>query len=229
MLEAVIARAVENRHYLKDYLKSRNIRPETAERYGIGFMTGFPLLPEDSPEAIRFNKQEGFKKNRMVLPVYGASGRLTAIVTRSLDRKDYSFFDTDWGGIEAPILGMHQAIKGIDAERTMWLVEGMFDTYAVAQTMHDILLGWEPVNVGGLMTVNLSDPKRQQIKRYTDHVVLGLDHDRAGMKSMRELEETLRPDFKTVRTVTCDLHDWAEWNKKAPDRMYDTLCQILAF
>lgn len=134
-----------------EYLRTRNVSPETAAWIGIGF----------DPE-----------KKRLTFPVRDGKGALYGFTGRTI-LPNHKPKVLDYAGLPKRhlILGEDKWVRG----RPILLVEGLF-AYA-----HMIELGMHnDVNVGALLGSSVTEEKADRLNSYPEAKVMMLDPDKAG-------------------------------------------------
>jgi DNA primase len=171
------------------YLVARGLTAETIRTFGVGLYRG-----------------KGFLRGRIVIPVHNERGELVAYVGRALgdDEPKYRF---PVGFRKSQVLfNLHRACA--TGARTVIVVEGFFDTFAVHQAGCPAVVA--------LMGSTLSAHQAELLSHACDRVVLLLDGDEAGRQgtamvtralatrtpvSVLTLEEGVQPDQLTPEQV----------------------------
>lgn len=141
----------------------------------------------------RDGKNWDFLRHRITIPIHNASGQLVGIAGRLVGKGEGAkYFNPVASEIydkSSILFGLWQAAAAIRKEECCYLVEGYFDVMA----MHDA--GYLN-SVAGCGTA-LTDKQARLLKRYTQHVILMLDGDEAGLeKQMHYIDLFLKHEFK---------------------------------
>ncbi len=180
-----------------DYLKEkRGLTDATIEAFGLGY------APAGWDNAFSYFKQKNFSeqdlldvgliteresggyydkfRNRIMIPIRDAEGRMAGFGARILDPNDVPKFMNspqtalfDKGRL---LYGLDRARKPIRAADQVVIVEGYLDVIAVHQS------GFE--NVVSPMGTALTEEQLRMLKRFTRRIVLALDPDAAGQKAV---------------------------------------------
>lgn len=144
------------------YLKTRGIKPETADHFGVGFFPG-----------------KGSMKGRVVFPIRNPAGELVGYAGRSIDDSEPRYKVP--GGLKKSLLlwGLDSAVASQKARGAVVVVEGFF----AAMKLHQA--GFE--QVVALMGTTLSEDQEELLLEHFDRVVLLLDGDEAGRLASREI------------------------------------------
>ena len=185
-----------------EYLREkRQLTDETIEAFGLGYAPG-------SWDALStYFKQKGHSeadmiqaglvserdsggvydrfRNRVMIPIRDARGRMAGFGARILDPTDVPKFlnspQTSIFDKSALLYGLDRARKSIRTEDQVVIVEGYLDVIAPHQYGY--------ANVVSPMGTALTEQQLRTLKRYTRKIVLAMDADAAGDKAaMRGLE-----------------------------------------
>jgi len=190
------------------YLREkRGLNNETIETYGLGF------APESWDQAMKHFQEKGFSlvdliaaglvtdredgkiydrfRNRIMIPIRDASGRMAGFGARVIDPKDQpKFLNSPQTAIfdkSRLLYGLDRARKAIRQEDRVVIVEGYFDVIAPHQ--HGF------TNVVSPMGTALTEQHLRLLKRYTRNIVLAMDADAAGEKATLRGLEIARQSF----------------------------------
>ncbi len=181
----------------RDYLASRGVGPETAERFGLGYApddwralreaaghhgyadeqlvsVGLASTSESSPEPYdRF-------RNRIVFPIEDVAGRTVAFGGRVLgrDKGGPKYLNSPETGIyhKGGILyGLSWAKHAIRRERAALLVEGYMDVVMLA--------AGGVTNVVAPLGTSVTEDQARLLSRYATRALLLFDSDRAGLEA----------------------------------------------
>lgn len=161
------------------YLVNRGITRETAERFGVGFFPG-----------------KGSMSGRIVIPIHNEKGELVAYAGRCLDDSEPKYKFPAGFRKSQVLFNLHRALKEIEADRPIVVVEGFFDCMKVDQA------GFSSV---ALMGCSLAESQERLLVTKFDRVVLMLDGDNTGIKAAEEILIRLaRKMFVRVLDVGAD-------------------------
>lgn len=156
-------------------LKERNLKPETIERFGIGYCS------------------KGVMAGHIAVPVHNEQGELVAYAGRRIkeddDKPKYKFptgFQKQY-----VLYNLHRALK--TDEDYLILVEGFFDVFRLYE------LGYP--NAVALMGSSISELQQKLLIDSTDKLMLMLDNDEAGLACTEQAIETLAPHLY-LRLIT---------------------------
>ena len=182
---------LHNKQVLK-YLHGRGFSPESLESFGIGYA----MESWDSLQTFMLDRGHGHEhlkevgliverenggsydrfRNRIMIPIRDASGRMAGFGARVFNPKDQPKFINspqtalfDKGRL---LFGLDMARKAIRTEDQAVVVEGYLDVIALYQAGHG--------NAVSPMGTALTAPQLRTLKRYSRNIVLALDADAAG-------------------------------------------------
>jgi DNA primase len=198
----------------RDYLATRGINRETADRFGLGFAPRDPGLMRAHLERLGFqemrqlesgllHRREGEDelrprfRNRLMFPIYDPQGRVIAFGGRVIGQGEPKYLNS----AESPVFvkgttlyGMNWAKNAIRRDERALLVEGYFDAIRL------MAAGIESV-VAPLGTA-LTEPQAELIRKYTSTVFLLYDSDQAGLKATFRAGDILLKHGVKVHVVT---------------------------
>ncbi|MFT6397042.1 MAG: DNA primase [Bradymonadia bacterium] len=187
-----------------EYLKTRGIDDETAERFDLGFAPpewsalvdalGRRGVNSKTLEmaGLANGRRQGDGhvdrfRNRVMFPIVSLAMRTLAFSGRTLDAEERAKYvnspETPFYTKGKELYGLHVAHKNIRAEGAAVLVEGNFDVVS----LHAKGLGHVCAPLGTALT----EHQARLIKRYSDRVVLLFDADDAGRNAARKALGTL--------------------------------------
>jgi DNA primase len=198
----------------RDYLQSRNVSREAAQKFGLGFapreigllrgylntlgydddrlLTGGLLVKREDAEEPRPRF-----RGRLMFPIYDASGRLSGFGGRAIGPIEPKYLNS----ADSPtftkgrlLYGLNWARQAIRRDERLLLVEGYFDVVRL------VLAGIESV-VAPLGTA-LTEEQAAMIARQTKNVFLLYDSDVAGQKATFRAGDVLLAQGVSVRVVT---------------------------
>lgn len=179
----------------REYLKGRGIRPETAQRFRLGFAPeGWtPLLDHLHSKGVtpqlavraglaRHNEDRGshydFFRNRVMVPILDHRDRPIAFGGRLLEGEGAKYFnspETDIYDKSQTLYGLGLARRAIQQKGRAIVVEGYFDVIALAQEGFE-----EAVATCGTA---LTPAHMQKLRRLTQTAVALFDTDEAGQRA----------------------------------------------
>jgi len=198
----------------RDYLHSRGIDRETADRFGIGYAPSAIGLMRTYLQTLGFDDarqteagllsqpEEGREqrprfRGRLIFPIFDAVGHTVGFGGRILGQGDVKYVNSPESSIFAKrrlLYGLNWAKFAIRREERILVVEGYFDVVRL------MAAGLESV-VAPLGTALTAD-QAELIARYTKQAFLIYDSDRAGLRAtFRTADELLRRSV-AVRVVT---------------------------
>ncbi len=178
-----------------EYLKSRGLQPDTITQFGLG------LAPEDGFSLVRFLRNSGasegdlltsslansssksgrlfdFFRNRLMIPIRDAQGRVVGFGGRSLDEqlpKYKNSRESEFFQKSQILYGFDRIRKNLGSGKPCLLVEGYFDVMGLAQSGLS--------QACAVMGTATSLIHFQQIAATGAELVLLLDGDQAGQKA----------------------------------------------
>ena len=178
-----------------EYLRNRGLQDTTLESFGIGFApVGWDVatkyltgkghrLPDLVEAGLAIEREAGGHhdrfRNRIMIPIRDARGRITGFGARAFDPKDEPKFinspQTSLFDKGRLLYGLDKAGKPIRAADQATVVEGYLDVLALHQA------GYQ--NVVSPMGTALTAEQLRILKRFTRNVVLALDADTAGNRA----------------------------------------------
>lgn len=203
------------------YLLSRGLTPELCREWNFGyapddfkFLTT-PLINsgkyQPAVELGLISSKDGknwdFFKNRIMIPIYDATGRISAFGGRALGDQQPKYLNSPESVTYSKMntwFGLDRAAKSIKEEGFAYVVEGYFD--AISWHIADVTN-----TVAGCGT-EINETQIKKLSRYTDHVVIALDGDAPGQKkSMKLVDLFLAQDFKVEIAPLPDENDPDEY------------------
>lgn len=198
----------------RGYLMERELSPEQADRFGMGYAPIDTALLRDHLIALGYDearqleagllvRREGHGdvrarfRDRLIFPIYDVGGRVVGFGGRLLRAGEPKYLNS----AESPVFskgrllyGMNWARNAIRRAERVLLVEGYFDLVRL------VVAGLEEV-VAPLGTA-LTGDQAALITRYSKHVFLLYDSDRAGLKATFRAGDELLRQGASVRVVT---------------------------
>ena len=147
------------------YLQGRDIRPETANSFGVGMYGGSGLL-----------------RGRIVIPIHNERGQLIAYAGRAVDHQEPKYRLPAGFRKSDTLFNLHRAAG--TGERNVIVVEGFFDALKVHQVGYP--------SVVALMGSSLSNRQADLLTDHFDHTVLMLDGDGAGQRGTEAIFDQLK-------------------------------------
>lgn len=197
----------------RQYLKTRELRPETVARFGLGF------APDDWSTLTDLARKEGYRdnaleasglvrrgergslydffRNRLMIPIVDVSGNVVAFGGRDLGDDGPKYINSPENILykKARVLyGLNEAREALRAQKRAIMVEGYFDL------MRCFDAGIE--NVVAPCGTALTDAQAKLIRRYVPEVVVVFDADPAGIRAALRGVGILTDAGLTVRAMT---------------------------
>ena len=188
----------------RDYLKKRSVDENLCDRFGLGYALseweGLSRLLQKNAENLQIALEQGlikrsenrsgyfdFFRDRLMFPIYGASGQLVAFAGRDLSgdssAKYMNSSETDLFRKGQILYGLHLAKEKIRKTKRAILVEGYFDV----TRMH--ACGFEETVAP--MGTAVTPEQLALLERLAEEVVFLFDGDSAGVTAaLRSLEQT---------------------------------------
>jgi DNA primase len=198
----------------RDYLASRSLSREDADRFGIGFAPGDAATMRDALIALGFDPTRQTEagllvvredrpeprprfRNRLMFPIYDPSGHVVGFGGRILGEGEPKYLnsaESDVFSKRSLLYGLNWAKQSIrKAERSI-VVEGYFDALRL------MLAGINEV-VAPLGTA-LTEQQAALIRKYTKNVFLLYDSDQAGLKATFRSGDILLATGLSVQVIT---------------------------
>lgn len=189
----------------REYLRSRYLRRETAERFGLGFAPADAAALRAHMAALGFDderllsvgllvKPEGAAeprvrfRNRLMFPILDASGRHVAFGGRAIGDATPKYLNSPETPVFAKrsvLYGLSWAKNDIRREDRALVVEGYFDVIRLADA--------GVATVVAPLGTALTDAHGAMLAKYTKNVFLLYDADKAGLRAtFRAGDELLR-------------------------------------
>ncbi|MGQ0540033.1 MAG: DNA primase, partial [Gemmatimonadaceae bacterium] len=198
----------------RDYLASRALPRELAERFALGFapreigllrvhLNSLGYSDERQLEAgLLLRREEAEEprprfRGRLTFPIHDPSGRVVGFGGRILDQGEPKYLNSADSSIFSKrtlLYRLHEARLSARRDDRMLVVEGYFDV------MRIVAAGIESV-VAPLGTA-LTSEQAQLVARYTRNVFLLYDGDAAGLRATFRAGDELLRTGATVRVVT---------------------------
>lgn len=180
-----------------DYLASRGVSLDTAQRYGVGYAS--PTRTTVGSEAwVKWANRN--YAHRLVFPLRSTLGQAIGLQTRSLAEKEYQLFYAQPSDLHPFVFGLDVALPAIWARGHVVLVEGVFDALALAPYTDCVLAALRAKPSRGLTTF---------LRRYARSVTIMLDMDEPGRDgAFRMLNDQ---QGYSVSVPSYPAHDPAEW------------------
>lgn len=176
------------------YLEQRGLRPETIERYGLGFCprkgTGFLSAISSRPRAIEAAVHLGLVGtrengshyerfwNRVTFPIRDGSGRILGFGGRTLGDDPPKYLNSPESTLfhkGRVLYGLFEARQAIREEERVVIVEGYMDALALVEAG----IGSVVANLGTALTVD----QLKLARRFAPEVIAFFDGDRAGRQA----------------------------------------------
>ncbi len=200
----------------RDTIERRGISAEMVELFGIG------VSPDRWDGLIRKADQLGFDqrilvaaglvkprddgsgydtfRNRLMFPIYDASGRVIAFGARKLkDEDEPKYLNSPESAVfdkSASLFGLRQASTSIRREKAVMVVEGYTDVIACHQA--------GLTNAVASLGTALTSGHARLLRRLCERIVLVFDGDEAGQRAADRAVEVLFAEAIDVGVVTLD-------------------------
>ncbi|MGM0482282.1 MAG: DNA primase [Patescibacteria group bacterium] len=234
----------------KKYMTERGVSEKTIREWRIGYaldewrglhdhLLQRDVSVQDMKDAGLIKEREGKTydtfRDRVVFPIFDASGNIIAFSGRALNPTDrapkyLNSPDTDIFNKSEVLYGLNKAGRSIRKRGYVIMVEGQFDLIMSHQAGMD--------NTVALSGTSVTEAHIQRLKRFTDNILLAFDSDDAGMRSAyRASALAMRQgmDVKIARLpkdkdpADCIRQSRLEWKKiltEAPHAVLHTLDYI---
>lgn len=177
-----------DRHH--PYLAARGLTEETIRTFGVGLYRG-----------------KGFLRGRIVIPIHNEHGELVAYVGRALGDEEPKYRFPAGFKKSQVLFNLHRACA--TGARTVIVVEGFFDTFAVHQAGYPAVVA--------LMGSTLSAHQAELVSHAFDRVLLMLDGDEAGRQGTAMITRALATRTP-VSVIT--LGEGAQPDQLAPEQVH---------
>src|SRR4051812_48264434 len=197
----------------RDYLASRQISPEDAKRFSIGYAprgedlrqhlstlgytdrrqveAGLLIVREDRPEPrVRF-------RNRLMFPIWDAVGHLVGFGGRVMGKGEPKYLNSSESEVFAKrslLYGLNLAKNAIRKAERVFIVEGYFDVIRL------MLAGIEEAVAP--MGTAMTEAQALLVKKYTHTAYLLYDSDSAGLKATFRSGDVLLAHGVSPRVVS---------------------------
>lgn len=178
----------------KAYLTERGFGEDSVERFQLGY------APEDRRWLYRFLRQKHYSdeflassglfsrkykdisifSGRLIFPIRSPGGDVVAFGGRNISGGEPKYInspETELYQKRRVLFGLNRAVKGIQQNRRVLVVEGYFDVLAFFEA-------GLPCAVAPLGTA-LTEDQARVLRRYADRATLVFDDDRAGIQAAR--------------------------------------------
>jgi len=224
-LRDLLAKAAQYYHHLllhapeaeeaRDYITQRNLNDETIERFALGYslpgwdhtrayLTEQGYTTEELVEAGLLVQREDDSstydrfRDRLMIPIRDVRGRVIGFGARTLDPDGVPKYlnspQTNLFNKSQTLFGLDLARQTIRRKDQAIIVEGYMDVMQAYQA------GF--TNLVAQMGTALTETQLRQLQRYTEHLVLSLDPDAAGVQAtLRGVEvarETLDQEWEPI-------------------------------
>ena len=198
------------------YFRSRGIRRETMETFGLGYAPAASAALRTAALAAGFKEDQleqlglvrngrDFFRDRVMFTIHNVAGKPIAFAGRIL-RKDarapkyINSPETEIYHKSDVLYGMAQARQAVRKDDRIYMVEGYTDVISLYQSgIH---------NVVATSGTSLTDGQAALVKRFTENVTLLYDGDKAGVKAaLRGVDVLLTADLNVRVVLLPDGHD----------------------
>jgi DNA primase len=187
----------------REYLASRGISREDADRFGVGYSPREPMAMRQHLAALGFDDERQLKagvlmrtednpelrprfRGRLMFPIYDAPGHPVGFGGRVLDDRTPKYLNSSESQVFEKrnlLYGLNWAKQAIRKSDRLIIVEGYFDVIRL------VLAGIEEAVAP--MGTAIGPEQAALIRRYTNNVFLLYDSDQAGLKATFRAGDTL--------------------------------------
>ncbi len=170
----------------RGYLLGRAARPDAIRELGLVSWEG--TAANEAPDEDfrqRYGGRGEFFEERLILPLRSPRGTLLGWDSRETERKAASRYLLPQGRWNPVWVNMPRVMPRVFAKRPVWIVEGMFDVFALEQALSP------DTPVLGAGTARLVYSQIQYLRRFASEVYLVFDMDKAGREGARRALEDL--------------------------------------
>lgn len=191
-LEAALAQS-ELTEEARYYLLGRGATPEVIDAWKI---TCFNPPEEPCPDESlkRFGPCFEIFEGKVIYPLFSPRGKLLGFDSRSVDQKDLIRFllpDAHW---TVTWVGMPFAMPGVWEGKTLYIVEGIFDVFALQHAVTDgVVMGSGPAR--------LSFKQTEFLRRWASDVGIVYDRDDTGKRGTELALKNLRYHGVSCREI----------------------------
>lgn len=191
----------------RDYLKKRNIKPQTQDKFLLGlsprnhnllykYLTKKGFLEEDILKSkvlykIREERKDPFA-GRLIFPIMNHKGKIVGFGARTLIDEEPKYInssESEFFNKREILYALYQAKERIKKENKALLVEGYMDAISLHQEGIDFA-------VASLGT-SLTSSQAKLLRTLTSYVIIGYDQDSAGIQAGKRAFSILEmEDFK---------------------------------
>ncbi len=191
----------------RDYLKKRNIKPQTQDKFLLGLSPKNPnllykylvkkgFLEEDILKSkVLYKVKEEWKDpfaGRLIFPIMNYKGKIVGFGARTLIDEEPKYInssESEFFNKREILYALYQAKERIKKENKALLVEGYMDAISLHQEGIDFA-------VASLGT-SLTSSQAKLLRSFTSYVIIGYDQDSAGIQAgKRALSILGLEDFK---------------------------------
>jgi DNA primase len=201
-------------HDAREYLESRGISRDDADRFGIGYAPRDQLVVREALRALGFEDErqlgagllvvsEGrpdprFRfRNRLMFPIYDTPGHVAGFGGRILGEGDPKYLNSPESEVFSKrklLYGLNWAKQAVRKADRLIVVEGYFDAIRL------MLAGI--AEVVAPMGTALTEQQAALIRKYTKNVFLLYDSDQAGLKATFRSGDELLANGVAVRVIS---------------------------
>ncbi len=198
----------------RGYLERRNVRPETADEFGLGYAPPGATLVRRlqqqgfSPEQIAASglavrRDDGSLydrfRHRLMFPIHNESGQVIAFGGRAFGDDEPKYLNSAESVLytkKRVLYNLHRAKETIRRAESAVLVEGYMDVIGLVQAgvRHAV------ASCG----TALSEEHVRALRRHADRIVVNFDPDKAGQNATERSIQTLLSESMRVRVLVLD-------------------------
>lgn len=196
------------------YMRGRGVTDEQIRLFKLGIGPNVAWAPrelKDTPDGKKFNRQfRGSMQGQLVIPIYNQVGKLRGVETRlweETEERRYSQYWLESWKEDAVFLGLPHALPSIWDTGVVFLVEGVFDFFAVQRVFPNTL---SPLAARLMLT------QYRLLRRFCRHVVFMFDQDKKG----REFTDKALDRYNTTSSEGFMAHRLT-FPAKDPSQLYE--------
>lgn len=162
------------------YLASRGVTDEEILKYGIGYLRVLRVPDDGSKDReifLEFSAKGRKFEHKILFPLRGAMGNVVGLIGRSPTSKSFKIYAMEEAKETGFFFGLYEALPAIYEQNRVFVVEGPFDTLALAKVIP---------NTVGALTAGINDQQYFLLKMYCDLIITVFDSDEAGRKAAEE-------------------------------------------
>ncbi len=199
-----------NDRFAMDYLKKRNIKEETIEKFLLGYAPNKDTLEKFTKIYDRgillklglIGEKERFR-NRIIFPIFALTGRIAGFGGRIIGDGEPKYLNSPESPVYSKrniLYSLYHSKKSILEKKEVMIVEGYFDYLSCFQA------GFE--NVLATLGTALTENQSSILSRYANKIILFFDMDKSGIEaSLRNLGLLIDKDVEIFIVSSRDVKD----------------------